>query len=267
MRSLSLDCLTLPDVSPIDLCSIAASAGFSAVSLWVQPPALYPVMLADRATKTELRRYIADCGVTLGNLEVFNLNVDAPIADYEPMLAFGAELGASSATAINFGPERADIAERLAAFHNLCDQYGLQTYLEPISMGATRTLQDGVELICKAEVNARLVADCLHLMRTGGSAKTFAEIDPHYIGYVQVCDGPTQIADAEIGVEATANRLYPGEGEFPLMEILKAIPAHAVIGFEAPNVDRQKRGLSPLQRAREAFQKTTAILDKVRDVT
>jgi len=263
MKAISLDCLTLPDVSPVDLFGIAADAGFALASVWVQPPAVYPVMLASPAMQADIARAISASGVILGNLEVFNLNGNTPIAEYEWTLAFGAELGARSASAINFGPARPDIAERLAAFHGLCRRHGLKTYLEPISMGATRTLQEGVDLIREAGVDARLVVDCAHLLRTGGSSKDLTAIAPDYIGYVQVCDGPATIAEDEIGDEAAANRLYPNEGDFPLFEILSAVPSHAILGVETPSRSRLERGLTALERAREAFQAMTDIVRKV----
>ena len=262
MNGLSLDCLTLPDVGPAGLFRIAGQAGYGSASLWVQEPALYSVMLATPAMQSEITRAIADSGVSLGNLEVFNLNIDGPIADYEPALAFGASLGARTATAINFGAPREDIAERLAAFHALCVKHGLTTYIEPISMGATRTLQDGVDLIEAAGVDARLVVDCLHLIRTGGSPHSLAAIAPHYIGYVQICDGPLTIAAEEIGPESIMNRLYPGEGEFPLAEILNVVPPHAQLGVETPNQARLQCGLSPLERAREALAATRTLFEE-----
>src|SRR5690349_13332074 len=93
-RSLSLDCLTLPDVAPIDLIRVAADVGYGSFSLWVQPPAMYDVMLATSAMSADLARALADHPVTLGNLEVFNLNTDEPVAAYEPAIALGAQLGA-----------------------------------------------------------------------------------------------------------------------------------------------------------------------------
>lgn len=260
MKTISLDCLTLPDVSPIELFGIAAEAGFTSASLWVQPPALFPTMLASPDMMADIGRAIADSGIAPGNLEVFNLNVAGPIEDYERTLAFGAQLGAKSATAINFGIARPDIAERLAAFHALCSRYGLKTYLEPISMGATRTLREGEDLITEAGVDAQLVVDCLHLARTGTLPDSISTIAPGHIGYVQICDGPAVIADDAIELEAVANRLYPGEGDFPLVNFLKAVPAHAPLGVEIPNRDRMDRGHSPLDRAREALQATNDLL-------
>ncbi|TXG93705.1 MAG: hypothetical protein E6R09_18665 [Rhodocyclaceae bacterium] len=263
MKPISLDCLTLPDATPIELIEYAAQTGYGSISLWVQPPALFPPMLATPAMARDIASALAANGIALGNLEVFNINSDHPVSAFEDTLAFGAALGAQSATAINFGPHRSDIAERLAAFHKLCARLGMATYVEPISMGATRTLADGVALIDAAGVDARLVLDCLHLIRTGGSPESIAAIAPATIGYVQLCDGLLAIAEDEIGVEATANRLYPCEGEFPLAEILRAVPAAVQLGVEVPSLDRQKQGQSPLQRAKEAMAATRGLLKRV----
>lgn len=262
MKTISLDCLTLPDATPVELIEYAAKAGYGSISLWVQPPALFPPMLATPAMLRDIASALASNGIALGNLEVFNINGDDPISAFEDTLAFGAALGARSATAIDFGPHRSDIAERLAAFHALCARLGMATHVEPISMGATRTLADGAALIDAAGIDARLVVDCLHLMRTGGSPQSLAAIAPATIGYLQLCDGLIAVAEDEIGLEATANRLYPCEGEFPLAEILQAIPADVPLGVEAPSLDRQKRGQTALQRAEEALAATRALIKR-----
>jgi sugar phosphate isomerase/epimerase len=261
--SLSLDCLTLPDVAPVDLVRIAADVGYGSFSLWVQPPAMYDVMLVTTGMTADLARVIADLPVSLGNLEVFNLNTDEPIAGYEPAIALGAHLGATTATAIDFGAPRADIAERFSAFHALCADHGILALVEPIIMGNVRTPQDGLNLIRTAGVDAKLVIDCLHLVRAGCTADALLAIPPEYVGHVQICDGPSVIDPDELGFESTANRLYPGEGAFPLAEILAAIPPGATLGLEVPNVGRLERGVPPAHRAREAMSAARAVLDRV----
>ncbi len=253
MTAFSLDCLTLPDTRPVDLVRAAGDAGYEAISLWVQPPAMYAPMQATPAMALDLARALSDHGVRVGNLEVFNLNSDDPLDAFEEALAFGAGLGARSATAIDFGAPRPDIGERLAAFHALCSRHGLVTLVEPISMGNVRTPQDGLDLIGDAGVEAALVVDCAHLVRTGGTAETVRAMPPERIGHLQLCDGPASIAREQVLVEASADRLYPGEGEFPLADILGAVPPEVVVGLEVPNIARLERGLSATDRAREAL--------------
>jgi sugar phosphate isomerase/epimerase len=263
MPHLSLDCLTLPDVKPVELIAVAAQADFQSFSLWVQPPAMFPPMLATSTQHRDIAKAMADYAIPLGTLEVFNLNGNEPIAAYESVIAFGAQLGARTATAIDFGEPREDIPQRLAAFQALCARYGIATLVEPIAMGNVRTPLEGHRLIQSAGVDAKLVIDCLHLVRTGCTAETLKAIPADLIGYVQLCDGPLTIAPDAIGTEAMANRLYPGEGEFPLRDILAAVSSDVVVGIEVPNLDRQQRGVTPLDRAREAIAAAKQILSHV----
>jgi sugar phosphate isomerase/epimerase len=263
VTTFSLDCLTLPDVSPVELVRAASLAGYGSCSLWVQPPAMYEPMLATPSMAGDLAAVLAGHGVAVGNLEVFNLNTDGPIAAYEPALVFGAGLGARTATAIDYGDPRPDIAERLAAFGELCRGAGLEPLVEPISMGNIRTPRDGLELIEAAGVEARLVIDCVHLVRTGCSSESLREIPESRIGHFQMCDGPASLSDEEIGVEATAHRLYPGEGDFPLAEIVAAIPAEVTVGLEVPNLTRQQAGVAAEERARQALESARYIIDLV----
>jgi sugar phosphate isomerase/epimerase len=263
MDGFSLDCLTLPDVAPVELVRAAGDAGYASFSLWVQTPAMHEVMLATPAMVADLSGAIAEHGVTPGNLEVFNLNTDDPIESFAPALALGAGLGASTATAIDFGPPRPDIAERFAAFAALCREHGLAALVEPISMGNVRTPQDGLGLIAAAGVDARLVLDCVHLVRTGCTADDVRALPPDRVGYLQLCDGPASIAPDDVGVEAMADRQYPGEGDFPLVDILGAIPPDVRVGLEVPNLARQERGLSGTARAREAIEAARSVLARV----
>lgn len=253
MKPLNLDCLTLPDTAPADLVRVAARAGYASVSLWVQAPALYGHMLATPDMEHTISAALAETGVAVGNLEVFNLNTEGPIEDYRSALEFGARLGARGAVAMNFGPPRSDLAERFAAFQRLCAEAGLDALLEPISMSEVRTIEDGVRLIAEAGVPGQLVVDMLHVMRTGGGPANLAAVDPRYIGHVQICDGPALVGEDRIGIEATADRMYPGEGDFPITDFLRHVPAHATVGLEAPNQARLERGMSPLERAAEGM--------------
>ena len=81
---------------------------------------------------------------------------------------------------------------------------------------------------------------------------------------VQLCDGPLatpetlelpaalplgMTADGSVlQVEARALRQVPGEGEFPLAELLAAVPVGTPISVEVPNAGLQAR-LSPVEFA------------------
>jgi len=260
MRPLSLDCLTILEAPAADMIRIAADAGYSMVSVWVQAPILPGGVLAAPSMTADIQRAVRETGVTVGNLEVFNLNVAEPIAAYKSALEFGARLGASTATAINYGAPRPDIADRFAEFYALAASFGLRGLVEPISMGLTRTIKDGIDLIQAAGVDSGVVLDCVHLMRTGSCVRDIEAADPRRIAYVQICDGMLNLPPELFGLEGTTERLYPGEGDFPLLDILRAVPATATLALEAPSLSRRERGESLLQRAQAAIMATRRAL-------
>ena len=260
MKPLSLDCLTILEAPAADMVRVAADAGFSSVSVWVQAPVLPGGSLAVPSMAADVKRAVKETGVTIGNLEVFNLNTPDAISAYKPALEFGASLGGRTATAINYGAQRDDIAHRFAEFYQLAAEFGLRALVEPISMGATRTVADGVALIEKAGVDSGVVVDCIHLIRTKTSVQELANADPRRIAYVQICDGMLNLPEDQFGLEGTAERLYPGEGHFPLVDILRAVPPSAALALEAPSLSRKERGESPLQRAKAGFAATQNIL-------
>lgn len=253
-RELSLDCLTLTDTSPVDLVDAAHQAGFHLVSLWVQPPSLYPRQLLTPDTVQAVRDRLADTGVRVGGLEVFDLASAEQIASYRPALELGARVGAKAAVVIhNRNPDRAEVVDLLGAFVELARDCGLATRLEPISVGRTRTLAEGAALIRDAGVEAQLTFDFIHLMRTGGAPADVSAIPPHLIANVQVCDGPLEISPEGGAKESIAERLYPGEGEFPIRELLEAAPKTAVIGVETPSLRRAGLGMTAAEQARAAM--------------
>ena len=89
---------------------------------------------------------------------------------------------------------------------------------------------------------------------------------------IQLCDGPLALpeslelpdelplgmtADGSVlQVEARVQREVPGEGEFPLAELLAAVPAGTPISVEVPHARLQARlsrgGVRRLQPARRA---------------
>jgi len=84
--------------------------------------------------------------------------------------------------------------------------------------------------------------------------------DPRRIAYVQICDGMLNLPPELFGLEGTTERLYPGEGDFPLLDILRAVPATATLALEAPSLSRRERGESLLQRAQAAIMATRRAL-------
>lgn len=254
MPRLSLDCLTLTDTAPVDLIHAAAAAGFDLVSLWTGEPAVYPRHRALPDDRQAIAAALAATGVGVHTVEVFDLTSRAAVEGYRPALELGAALGGRSATAIHHdNPDRAQVVDLLRQFAAIAADYGLATCIEPIAMGYTRTLAEAAALINEAAVDAGITCDFLHVMRTGDGPADIAAIGDGLIRYVQVCDGPLEIAPDQLAAEGVGLRLLPGRGEFPITDLLNAVPPGAIVGLECPDIARLSAGISPTQLAREAM--------------
>jgi sugar phosphate isomerase/epimerase len=93
MPLLSLDSLTLTDTSPETTIRAAAEAGFDACSLWIIPPPLFPCALLSPDKERECARVLADTGIQVIALEVFDLQSLAAVEACKPLLEMGARLG------------------------------------------------------------------------------------------------------------------------------------------------------------------------------
>jgi sugar phosphate isomerase/epimerase len=80
-----------------------------------------------------------------------------------------------------------------------------------------------------------VLVDALHWMRAGDAA-LLKSVHSSRLGYVQLCDGPLRgSADRQALIqEARTNRLALGEGEFPLDDLLAAMPPLCVASVEVP---------------------------------
>lgn len=259
---LSLDSLTLTDTEPQVAIRAAARAGFDACSLWIIPPPLFPSPLVTVEKERECAAVLADTGVQVIALEVFDLHSMAGVDDCRPLLEMGARLGGKAALAINYSNEdRVATAEILAKFAEAAAGFGLAANLEPVVGGKTQTLGEASELIRASGADVGICLDPHHLFRAGGSVADIAAIDPDLIRYVQLCDGPIPQPAEIAATEAVCERLYPGEGDFPLLDFLHAAPPGRTLGIECPSLSRATRGASALDQAQEVIASTRRVLE------
>jgi sugar phosphate isomerase/epimerase len=203
---------------------------------------------------------LRDSSVTVDTVEAFYLCPDP--AEYEGQIALAAELGAKAIVVMHIGTSGEDeAASQLAELCALAANYGLLVSLEPISMGATRTPAQGLRLVRKSGAsNARLTIDVLHIIRTATPMSDVAALDPALIGSVQICDGPKAIPDDQLIEEAGFSRMVPGEGEFPLLAFLRAIPHTVNLGMEVPLRGLREGGVPALERTRRVVEATRTLL-------
>jgi sugar phosphate isomerase/epimerase len=261
---LCLDSLTLTDTEPVDLIRSARKAGFDLVSLWVQPPSLFPLQLVTREKAKACAAALADTGIFVGPLEVFDLSSVESVKSYRPALELGAELGAKTASAINVrNPDPAAVSDLFAQLAELAREYGLGVTLEPLAMFATATPAQARDIIRSSGVKAGIVLDAFHLVRMGGTAADVRSMGPDIIQHVQLCDGPASVSVETAHYEAVNERLYPGDGEFRLVELLSDAPTNISWGVEAPSRRRADAGIAAELQALEVMAAMRRVLDQI----
>jgi sugar phosphate isomerase/epimerase len=254
MPALSLDCLTLTDSSPADLIRAAAAAGFDLVSLWIGSPAAFPRMRFLPEMERECAALLKDNGVAVHTLEVLDLTTETAIRDYRPALELGARLGGKAASAYNgSNPDRIHVVDLLALFVEVAGEFGLEVVLEPVAMAHTRTLAEADALIRDAGGKAGILFDSWHLVRSGSSVEDLRTLDPARIRYVQLNDGLAEIPPDAWIAEAMGERLYLGDGEFPLVDILRLLPDDIPWAVETPSLRRAQSGMNAEAQARETM--------------
>lgn len=273
---LALHHFTIADVTPLELVPIAAETGCGAVCVFVDSPDLpprgdeapkpmFPVVTA--AIKREMIQRLKDYGVIVTNIEFFPLAADTNLEAFRSKLALGAELGARLAVTHvhDTDPQRA--IDTLARFGQLAAEFDLNAGLEFMGLSpGCNSLDKAVSLVQQAaQTNIGVAVDALHLMRTGGTPADIRRVNPALFSYAQLCDGPAladpaTALDFDRYLEEAFDRLAPGEGIFPLADMIKALPAATFYDVEVPSPTLAAKGMAPQQRATRAVTATRQLL-------
>lgn len=260
MNGLGVAHLTALELAPVSLVREARRAGFSAVGLRLHPvmpgAQAYPVAAGSEAMR-ELRAVMAGEGVRVTDIEFVSLTAQTRVADYQALLAAGAELGATSLTVSGDDRDVARLTGNFAALCELARGQGLRVDLEFMRWRPVATLQQACAVVMGAgQDNGGVLVDALHLFRSGGQVADIMQVNPHLLRAVQLCDAPLLApADDLIIQEAREGRLLPGEGQLPLAQLLAALPGDLCISVEVPSA-----GLPAAQRLQAAAQATHAWL-------
>lgn len=239
---------------------MAARCGYSHVGL--RPIAATPgerhfPLLSDAGLRRDTARALDDHGIGVLDVEILRLRPDTAVAEFEPVFAFGAEVGARFALVAGNDPDLWRTSDNLSALCELASGYGIRPHLEfmpwtcvpdiATALGVTEVTTSGV------------LVDAFHLARSGGVPSDVPMNDARF-GYVQLCDisGPIPADMDEILREAREERCYPGEGECDLTRLLRRFPHDVPISLEVPI---KNAGHASEAHARRALQCTRRILD------
>ncbi|GGC97355.1 hypothetical protein GCM10011512_25450 [Tersicoccus solisilvae] len=258
MREIGIAHLSLLHLDPADLVTVAATAGYDFVGIRVRGatpaediPDQSPGSAASRAAVARLD----ETGLRVRDIEFLSLDGSTGREAWLPMLEAGAAYGADTLNVAGQDPDRERLVDTLATLVEDAAGYGIVPALEAISYNVIATADDASRVATRA--GARVMLDPLHLVRGGSSIADVAALDRSLIPVLQLCDGPAAVpaslavptplprgmtADGEPRkVESRALRLAPGTGEFPLRELLRAVPTDTPLSLEVPDFSRAAR--------------------------
>jgi sugar phosphate isomerase/epimerase len=250
---MGLAALTVMELTPPEQVAVAAQAGYSHVGLRLIPVAGQTLAPFD---PRELEQRLADTGIRVLDLEVFRLAPETRVADFEPVIATGARLGASDLLVHGADADHARLTESFGRLCDLAAAYGLNANLEPMPWVDVSTVAKAKRLLAAAgRSNAALLVDPIHFFRADNRIDELTGVRANY---VQLCDAPAKVPGdmQEILRQARADRLFPGEGELDLRGLMAALPAGLPVSLEVPCA----RPMSPLERARRALEAANGLL-------
>ncbi|CAK7255110.1 MULTISPECIES: sugar phosphate isomerase/epimerase [unclassified Shinella] len=263
MTPLYLAHQSLIDLEPLAFLETAAAAGFSGVSLRVRAAAkgapVYEIRPGSEGMRAVRGRAEA-LGIAVAYVETLALDAGMTRDDYVATLETGAELGAKRLTVAGNDSDFAALSEVFAALSEDAAAFGVVVDLEFMPFRPVKSLEDAIDILRRAGSGC-ILPDALHLVRSGGTPASLRTLAPDAIGSFQLCDGTLSAPwPDDLPFEARNGRLLPGDGEFPLVAMIEALPKGTMIGVEAP-LAGDVRPVDPLGRARRMFQAARGVLE------
>lgn len=259
-RLFSLEYLTLPGLTPVELTKVAAEAGYSAVSYRLIQMGVAGEPDIDPCAPEvirETKRVLADMGLVAFDVELARILRNHDPREYERAFAAGAELGCSQVISSAWTDVRNDgnfVVEQFQKICELAKPYGLTVNLEFPAFSRLTCLDDALGILRRAKCeNQGVLVDTLYHHFNGGTAEELLSVPEKWINFFHVCDTDhVAYAKDEMIHIARDERLYPGEGVVDFQSIADAIP-HAHVAIELPNLARMA-SLGPVEHARRCLE-------------
>lgn len=262
-RRISLAYLTVNGVSLPEQVSVAAETGYQSVGLRLlgsRPPKHDDWQNEPLLKETEQR--LADTGVSVLDCEIFWMRPETRVADYRGLFETIQRFGAHLLLVLSVDPDRERNFDNFAKLCELGRRHDVKPCLEFSKITPIATLQQAVDIARRtAAPNARVLVDALHLSRSGATPAEVAATDAALFEYAQLCDAPAAMPDAEHMRLEPGDRLLPGQGGLPLVDLMRAFSPDLPIAIEAPV--KQMEFLPPSERAWMAMEGMKSVLERV----
>ncbi|MFE9924555.1 sugar phosphate isomerase/epimerase family protein [Streptomyces sp. NPDC005774] len=266
MRAIGIEHISLFGLSPVLAVHLAAdlgcrhiSATLSSYDLPYHPPAS---LVEDPVLRRETNAAMRDRGVSISLGEGFLLQAGTDVRRTRARgIQVMAELGVTRINTVSFDPDLARTFDQFGILAEMAAAAGMETTVEfapgltvadlPTALAAVRHV---------ARPDFRLLIDTMHLCRTGAGAADVAAIDPALIGYIQLSDAPLESRYDSYMEEAMNERMVPGTGELPLVDVLAALPPDRVVALEVPRRSQIESGVGPHDRMRPCVEAARSLL-------
>jgi sugar phosphate isomerase/epimerase len=249
--------LSMISVPPARLAAVAAEAEFDFTGFRLTPsPSTgidHKVLGDDRALES-LRRAVQDEGISVLDVEVIRMSGPSAVEASRPLLEAAQALGARYVIATVEDDDESRRIDTLAQVAELAAEHGTFIAVEFMLFSAVKDLATCVQIVeqCGAP-NVVVLADSLHLERSGGHPNDLRKYPWELFPYAQICGapgaGPAANAHAARG-EGVRGRLMPDEGDLPVREFIAALSPETILSVESPLVGQSDPG-DPMALARK----------------
>jgi len=254
---------TLLQASFAEKLEAARAGGFRGITLW---PHDYQRARAAGHSDAELRHQLEDAGLVVSDLDPLLtwLPGEAELAARSPAGAASesdfyriadALGGGSLNLAQGFGPtlDLDGAAAAVAGVAERAARHGLRVTLEFLPWSGIPDARAALEIVQRAEhPGATVMVDAWHHFRGRCDHAQIRAIPGARLGGIQLGDAPAVRPD-DLVLESMQGRLLPGEGDAPLVEILRALRStgtRAPLGVEVFSAELDK--LPPREVGRRA---------------
>jgi len=259
MNRLGIETISAFGLPPVEYVRLAADLGCAHISTGLTQVHINPHGYAsfdlknDAALRQEMKAAMRDCGVSISLAEGLTVRPGVDARDRAAEFDAFADLGAVRINVVSMDPDLDRTFDQFAISAEMAAARGMVSTTELAPGLTVADLPTALEAIRRVgRPDFRLLIDTMHFIRSGSSPADLAALDPDLIGYVQLCDAPLVSTFASYMEEAMTERRVPGQGELPLLEILKLAPRDRVVSLEVPLLSQAKAGIGPHERLRPA---------------
>ena len=266
---LGLAHFTAIDVPPLELVSLAARTGYSAIGLRLYPAfpgAPFYEIPAGSAASRAMQERLRGEGIRVYDIEFVTLSEDFVPASLTPVLEAASALGAQRLSVCGDDPDHARMTATFAALCDLAATFGMGVDLECMAWRRVSSFPQAVRVVAEAgRPNGGVLIDALHLSRTGGTPQDVRRTPASLIRSAQLCDAVAERPSSNQAIiqEARSGRLPPGRSALPLRDLLDVLPEAAVLSVEVP----MNGSTPPEQHVREIFTATQELFAACRTST